>query len=177
MALRSRILFTADATSQAIQIQFKDKVNDSVQRFLSKVEKRRPVGDNTLGNASTQLITSLHRASGWYTKELDKVIRREAKDAKKVKREGREVNQALLRKYNLSPALSYLVGSPTASRADVIKSVWKYVNESNLKDESRPGRIHLDAKMKGVFGEDKTEIGHMDIMRGISPHITTPAEE
>lgn len=109
-----------------LQNQFRDKVGENVQRFLSKVDKRR-LGDSTMGTASTNLIMSMNRAGNWYAASLEKVIKREMKEAeveKKKSKAPRAPNPALSRKYVLTDSMADLMDAPSASRQEVLKRVY-----------------------------------------------------
>ena len=117
------------ATSElvvALQNQFRDKVGDHVQRFLSKVDKRR-LGDGTMGAASTNLIVSMNRAGNWYASNLEKLMKKEMKDAeveKKKSRTPRAPNTALTRRYILSDPMAIFMDTHAATRQDVLKRMY-----------------------------------------------------
>ena len=162
----------------SLQNQFRDKVGENVQRFLSKVDKRR-LGDSTMGTASTNLIMSMNRAGNWYASNLEKVMKKEIKEAeveKKKLRQPRPPNPALMRKYILSDALANFMGESSSTRQDVLKRIWEYVNENQLKDVSAPGKVRVDNALRSVLGngDENGVVGHTEIMKLISPHIIRP---
>ncbi len=164
----------------ALQNQFRDKVGDGVQRFLSKVDKRR-LGDGTMGTASTNLIMSMNRAGNWYASNLEKVVRKEVKELeveKKKNKVPRAPNPALTRKYHLSDSLTDILGTSSASRQDVIKKVWEYAKEHNLKDANHPGKIKVDYRLGRVLGSGDHDgfVRNTEVMKLISGHIHGPAE-
>ncbi len=169
---------TKQAASEVVvvlQNQFKDKIAESVQRFLSKVDKRR-LGDSTMGAASTNLIMSMNRAGNWYASNLERTIKRELKEVaaeKKKARVPRAANPALTRKYVLSDSLAGFMGTRSASRQDVLKRVWEYVNMNGLKDASAPGKVRVDNNLRSVLGTGDANglVGNTEIMKLISPHF------
>lgn len=171
-----------------LQNQFRDKIAENVQRFLSKVDKRR-LGDSAMGAASTNLIMSMNRAGNWYTASLEKVIKREVKEAeieKKRLKAPRAPNLALSRKYVLTDTMAELIGTPSASRPEVIKRVyvvhilcifmfrWAYVRENELKDAS--GKIRLDSRLRSVLGngDEHGLVRNTEIMKFVAPHLLHP---
>ena len=128
----SRSMSSKQVASEVIvvlQNQFRDKIAENVQRFLSKVDKRR-LGDSTMGTASTNLIMSMNRTGNWYAASLEKVIRKETKEfevEKKKSRVPRAPNPALTRKYVLTDSMSDLMGSSSATRQDVLKRMYAVV--------------------------------------------------
>ena len=175
---------TKQAASEVVvvlQNQFKDKIAESVQRFLSKVDKRR-LGDSTMGAASTNLIMSMNRAGNWYAANLERTIKREIKEValeKKKARVPRAANPALTRKYVLSDPLAIFMGNPSSSRQDVLKRVWEYVNMNGLKDASSPGKVKVDNNLRGILGTGDASglVGNTEIMKLISPHFIRAASD
>lgn len=175
---------TKQAASEVVvvlQNQFKDKIAESVQRFLSKVDKRR-LGDSTMGAASTNLIMSMNRAGNWYASNLERTIKRELKEVaaeKKKARIPRAANPALTRKYVLSDPLAIFIGSPSASRQDVLKRVWEYVNVNGLKDASTPGKVKIDHNLRSFLGTGDANglVGNTEIMKLLSPHFIRAESE
>jgi chromatin remodeling complex protein RSC6 len=164
----------------ALQNQFRDKVGDGVQRFLSKVDKRR-LGDSTMGTASTNLIMSMNKAGNWYAASLEKAIRKEMKEIdveKKKNKAPRAPNPALTRKYILSDGLSEFMGTRSASRQDVLKRVWEHANANGLKDPNHPGKVKVDYSLRPVLGSGDSDgfVRNTEIMKLISNHIHGPAE-
>lgn len=164
-----------------LQNQFKDKIAESVQRFLSKVDKRR-LGDSTMGAASTNLIMSMNRAGNWYASNIERSIKRELKEVaaeKKKARAPRVANPALTRKYVLSDPLATFMGSPSSSRQDVLKRVWEYVNMNGLKDASSPGKVRVDTSLRSFLGTGDANglVGNTEIMKLISPHFVRAASD
>ena len=161
-----------------LQNQFRDKVAENVQRFLSRVDKRR-LGDSTMGSASTNLIMSMNRAGNWYAASLEKAVRKELKDElaeKKKLRAPRAANPALTRKYVLSDNMGVFMDTHAATRQAVIKRIWEYVKERGLKDPSQPGKIRLDSQLSSVLGSGDHSglVGNTEIMGLISKHFIRP---
>ena len=162
----------------ALQNQFRDKVAENVQRFLSRVDKRR-LGESTMGQASTNLIMSMNRAGNWYASNLEKAIRKELKDEtaeRKKLKAPRAPNPALSRKYLLSENMSSFIGEPSATRQDVLKRVWDYVKERNLKDINQPGRVRVDDNLYRILGSGDSSglVRNTEIMGLISKHFIKP---
>ena len=161
-----------------LQNQFRDKVAENVQRFLSKVDKRR-LGDSTMGTASTNLIMAMNRAGNWYAASLEKTIKKELKEElleKKKARVPRVASPALTRKYVLSDPLSIFMDTHAATRQDVLKSIWSYVREHELKDASQPGRVRVDDNLRPVLGSGDHNglVRNTEIMGLMSKHFIRP---
>ena len=160
----------------ALQNQFRDKVAESVQRFLSRVDKRR-LGDSTMGTASTNLIMGMNRAGSWYAANLEKTIRKELKEEmmeKKKTRVPRAANPALTRKYVLSDNLSSFMESESSTRQDALRRVWDHIKASGLKDSS--GKIRVDSALRPVLGSGDMNglIRNTEIMGLLSKHFIRP---
>ena len=161
-----------------LQNQFRDKVSENVQRFLARVDKRR-LAESTMGQASTNLIMSMNRAGNWYASNLEKAIRKELKEEsaeRKKSRAPRAPNPALSRKYLLSDNMSSFMGEPSATRQDVLKRVWEYVKERNLKDINQPGRVRVDDNLNRILGSGDSNglVRNTEIMGLISKHFIKP---
>lgn len=169
------------AASEAIivlQNQFRDKVAENVQRFLSRVDKRR-LGDTTMGQASTNLIMSMNRAGNWYASNLEKAIRKELKEEsaeKKKARTPRAPNPALSRKYVLSENMAGFMDMHASTRQDVLRRVWDYVKERGLKDVNQPGRIRIDDQLERILGSGDSSglVRNTEIMGLLSKHFMRP---
>jgi chromatin remodeling complex protein RSC6 len=110
---------------------------------------------------------------------LEKVIRREIKDAaveKKKAKTPRAPNPALTRKYILTDQLSVFMKSPSATRQDVLKRVWEYVNQNGLKDANSPGKVRVDYALRGFLGSGDANgvVGNTEIMKLLAPHFLRP---
>lgn len=67
----------------------------------------------------------------------------------------------------MSADLEAICGFDSGSRGEVVKAVWVYIRENDLKADSG---IKCDAAMKKVF--KKSKLANTDIMGGISPHLS-----
>lgn len=166
------------AASEAVvllQNQFKDRVAENVQRFLSRVDKRR-LGASTLGSASTNLILAMNKTGNWYASHLEKTIRKEVKEEqaeKKKSKTPRAPNVALQRKYILSHSLADLMGTPSASRQDGLKKIWAYIKEKELKDQT--GKVRVNEELERVLGSGSNGvIRNTEIMGLLSKHFIRP---
>ena len=56
---------------------------------------------------------------------------------------------------NLSEELAEIVGTDTATRAEVVKKMWSYIKENKLQDPRNKQFIKCDEKMKNVVGVKK----------------------
>jgi chromatin remodeling complex protein RSC6 len=159
-----------------LQNQFRDKVADNVQRFLSKIDKRR-LGDSTTASASTNLIMSMNRAGNWYAASLEKSIRKELRDElmeRKKARTPRPANPALTRKYVLSDNLSGFMDSTACTRQDALRRVWDHIKGRGLKDGS--GKIRVDDTLRPVLGTGDINglVRNTEIMGLMSKHFIRP---
>jgi len=107
------------------------------------------------------------------------VIRKEMKEAadeKKKARAPRAPNPALTRPYTLSDPLSVFMNSPSATRQDVLKRVWEYVNQNGLKDINAPGKVRVDHNLRGFLGSGDANglVGNTEIMKLLAPHFMRP---
>jgi chromatin remodeling complex protein RSC6 len=160
----------------ALQNQFRDKVAENVQRFLSRVDKRR-LGDSTMGTASTNLIMGMNRAGSWYAANLEKTIRKELKEEmleKKKTKTPRAANPALTRKYILSDRMSDFMETRASTRQDALRRVWDHIKTSGLKDES--GKVRVDDALRPVLGNGDMNglIRNTEIMGLMSKHFIRP---
>lgn len=158
-----------------LQNEFRDKVADNVQRFLSRVDKRR-LGDTTMGDASTSLILAINRSGNWYASTLEKTIRKDMKekvDEKKKEKAPRSPNPALQKKYVLSSDLAELIGTETASRQDGLKEIWSYIRQHELKDDS--GSVKVNKELERVLGSGTNGVvRNTEIMGLLSKHFIKP---
>ena len=160
----------------ALQNQFRDKVADNIQRFLSRVDKRR-LGESTMGSASTNLIMGMNRAGNWYAANLERVVRKELKEEmveKKKARAPRTPSPALTRKYIVSDNLSSFLESPSCTRQDALRRVWDHIKASGLKDGS--GKVRVDETLKPVLGSGDMNglVRNTEIMGLMSKHFIRP---
>ena len=56
---------------------------------------------------------------------------------------------------NLSDELAEVVGTDTATRAEVVKKMWSYIKENKLQDPRNKQFIKCDEKMMNVVGVKK----------------------
>lgn len=160
----------------AIQNQFRDKVAENIQRFLSKVDKRR-LGESTMGTASTNLIMGMNRAGNWYAVNLERTIRRELKEEiveRKKAKVPRAASPALTRKYVLSDNLSGFLDSHSSTRQDALRRIWDHIKASGLKDVS--GKVRVDDALRPVLGGGDMNglVRNTEIMGLMSKHFIRP---
>ena len=80
----------------------------------------------------------------------------------------------LTRPNKLSSELSDIVGVEEASRAELMKLLFAYLKEHNLKDPENGQFFTPDKKMSKVFGKDK--IRAFSMSKFIGEHLT-PIDE
>ena len=80
----------------------------------------------------------------------------------------------LTRPNKLSSELSDIVGVEEASRAELMKLLFAYLKEHNLKDPENGQFFTPDKKMSKVFGKDK--IRAFSMSKFIGDHLT-PIDE
>ena len=80
-----------------------------------------------------------------------------------------------MRPNKLSAELSDIVGKKEASRAELMKLLFAYLKEHNLKDPENGQYFTPDKKMSKVFGRDK--IRAFSMSKFLSEHLTPIAEE
>ena len=69
--------------------------------------------------------------------------------------ENAEVKAGFTKTMNLSEELAEIVGTDTATRAEVVKKMWSYIKENKLQDPRNKQFIKCDEKMKNVVGVKK----------------------
>jgi DNA topoisomerase-3 len=73
--------------------------------------------------------------------------------------------------YNVSPALSKIVGSKTPmTRSDAVKKFWDYVKVNNLQNPTDKRVILADKVISTALGKEKIHL--TEVMGAISPHLT-----
>ena len=70
----------------------------------------------------------------------------------------------------LSPELADIVGVEESSRAELMKLLFKYLNDHDLKDPENKQFFTPDKKMSKVFGKDK--IRAFSMSKYLSDHLT-----
>ena len=80
----------------------------------------------------------------------------------------------LKKKHKLSQDLAAIVGVEEASRAELMKLLFAYLKEHNLKDPENGQFFTPDKKMSKVFGKDK--IRAFSMSKFIGEHLT-PIDE
>jgi chromatin remodeling complex protein RSC6 len=75
--------------------------------------------------------------------------------------------------YVLSDELSELLGSETATRAEVTKAIWDYIKENDLQDSKDKRVICPDATLASVVG--KAKFNMMKLAGKLSPHFVEKA--
>lgn len=77
----------------------------------------------------------------------------------------------LQRPMQLSDALVAIVGEPRLPRSEVLKKIWVYIRENNLKDPNNGSRVLCDDKLMAVFDGSQT-VSNMGITKYLSAHMT-----
>ncbi|KAL1810420.1 hypothetical protein DCAR_0730107 [Daucus carota subsp. sativus] len=101
-------------------------------------------------------------------------------DGFEVKRKGDKEFTAMIRlemnyvpeKFQLSPALSEVLGIEVETRPRVISAIWHYVKARKLQISTEPSFFMCDPPLKKIFGEDKVKFGMIPMK--ISSHLTPP---
>ncbi|KAI0566826.1 hypothetical protein FGB62_5g265 [Gracilaria domingensis] len=97
---------------------------------------------------------------------------RPAKRPKQVKSDpDRPRKTAFSKPMQLSDALSAVCGETQLSRTDVVKKIWQYIRENELKDPDDGKRILCDEKLMAIFDGSKT-VSNMGIAKYLSAHMT-----
>ncbi|PXF48740.1 Upstream activation factor subunit spp27 [Gracilariopsis chorda] len=71
----------------------------------------------------------------------------------------------------LSDALTAVCGESQLSRTDVVKKIWEYIRENQLKDPDDGKKILCDEKLMAIFKGSKT-VSNMGIAKFLSAHMT-----
>lgn len=77
----------------------------------------------------------------------------------------------LQRPMQLSDELVAVVGEPRLPRSEVLKKIWHYIRENNLKDPNNGSRVLCDEKLMAVFDGSPT-VSNMGITKYLSAHMT-----
>lgn len=77
----------------------------------------------------------------------------------------------LQRPMQLSDALVAIVGEPRLPRSEVLKKIWVYIRENNLKDPNNGSRVLCDDKLMAVF-DGSHSVPNMGITKYLSAHMT-----
>ncbi|KAF7553320.1 hypothetical protein G7Z17_g3717 [Cylindrodendrum hubeiense] len=86
----------------------------------------------------------------------------------------RKAGGGFMKPFNLSPALSDLVGEPQLSRPQVVKKLWEHIKANELQDPKDKRQILCDDKMQAVFKQAKVDMFRMN--KDIGNHLY-PVEE
>lgn len=89
----------------------------------------------------------------------------------KSKSEQKKKPTGLYRPMQLSEALTAVCGESQLPRPEVLKKIWVYINENQLKDPNDKSQILCDQKLKAVFDGSPT-VQHMGINKYLSAHMT-----
>lgn len=76
----------------------------------------------------------------------------------------------LAKPMQLSEALVAVVGETQLPRSEVLKKLWGYIRENNLKDPDNAMQVICDDKLKAVFHGNT--VGNMAILKHLSAHMT-----
>lgn len=71
----------------------------------------------------------------------------------------------------LSDALIAVVGETRLPRSEVMKKIWHYIRENDLKDPNNGSRVLCDEKLMAVFDGSPT-VSNMGITKYLSAHMT-----
>lgn len=71
----------------------------------------------------------------------------------------------------LSDALTAVCGESQLSRTDVVKKIWQYIRENQLKDPDDGKKILCDEKLMAIFDGSKS-VNNMGITKYLSAHMT-----
>ena len=71
----------------------------------------------------------------------------------------------------LSEALTAVCGESQLPRPEVMKKIWDYIKENELKDPNDKSQILCDQKLKAVFDGSST-VHNMGINKYLSAHMT-----
>lgn len=100
--------------------------------------------------------------------------KRGAKKAKVAKGKTSERTRkpaGLMKPMQLSEELAAVCGETQLPRTEVVKKIWVYIRENQLKDPSNGNKIICDAKLQAVFDGNST-VTNMGINKYLSAHLT-----
>ncbi|KAH7150214.1 SWIB/MDM2 domain-containing protein [Dactylonectria estremocensis] len=86
----------------------------------------------------------------------------------------RKAGGGFMKPFNLSPALSELVGETQLSRPQVVKKLWEHIKANELQDPKDKRQILCDDLMQAVFRQAKVDMFRMN--KDIGNHLY-PVEE
>lgn len=106
-------------------------------------------------------------------REAEESSNRPVKRPKLQKTEGdRPRKQAAFSKpMQLSDALVAVCGERQLSRTDVVKKIWQYIRENQLKDPDHAKMVLCDEKLMAIF-DGCTTVSSMGIAKYLSAHMT-----
>ena len=90
---------------------------------------------------------------------------------KRVKEGADRRGAGLQRPMKLSSALTAVCGEDMLPRGGVVKKIWSYIRENDLKDKDNPMNIRCDDKLKAIFTGRDTIVA-MDVNKFIGAHMT-----
>jgi chromatin remodeling complex protein RSC6 len=64
--------------------------------------------------------------------------------------------------FELSSALTKVVGQKKMKLVPLIEALWKYIKDNDLQDRKKKSIVHCDEKLKGLFGKEKVYVSEMD---------------
>lgn len=107
-------------------------------------------------------------------KDAEKAAEKESKasSARSAPGERRVTKPRVFKQLVLSPDLAKVCKAAHLSRPQVLKAVWVYITENDLKSGSgKP--VKCDALLQKVFGLEEIDVP--GVMKGIAPHLSSQA--
>merc|ERR1711916_330302 len=76
--------------------------------------------------------------------------------------------------YHVSAELNDVIGTPTSTRAGVVKGIWAYIKQNDLQNPDNRRQINCDYKLRCLFGQD--QVGMFEMNRLVQCHILERVE-
>jgi len=147
---------------------YKDELYDNSSS--KKARKRKTNGfekhNSQLNLEEEDMASVVKRRRGANIKQKREVQKKEKSKEKKSK--GTRPFQRIC---VLSDDLCNLIGKRYMRRSDVVKWMWAYFNENELKDPKNKQMIILDDSLKTVFGQAAKRIKGFTMMQRLQRHI------
>jgi len=174
--IQEESLTKADVTSAQVSDPSNPSFNPSSSLTTSSERKRRRVNHNVdeheTEDSSDDLASIVKRRRGVQTRNKRELPRKvgpkkvDAKDNKKTAKKG-----GYQRVCVLSDELANLLGKRYMQRSEVVKHMWSYFKDKNLKDPKAKKMIILDEPLKKIFGQTTKRIKGFTMMQRLSKHV------
>lgn len=145
----SGLVYKPDECDEELQVLAKE----AEAKYLIEKQRKR---DEEIANGTYKQKKSAKRAKVVKGKTSERTARKPS---------------AIMKPMQLSEELAAVCGEPQLARTEVVKKIWVYIRENQLKDPSNGNRVICDAKLQAVF-DGNSSVTNMGINKFLSAHLT-----